>query len=170
MNPNWNTLMLPFLLVPLFYLFSFPTFCLLLQVVFFGLQLPEFITKNKAESDTGALNRTGQQSCCLRSDVAARSLFTWQRLSELRPPLLQLAQKFFQSRTLLHVLSHRSHCLCCRGNPLTLSGHGLDLLLQSASALCWVGVSSAVLQPLTGGDGSRHGHVSNLNLTVYMAR
>lgn len=79
----------------------------------------------------------------------------WQRLLKLRPALLQLAEKFLQTRTLLHFLSHRSHgdhCLCRHGKPLNLSGHGLDLLLQSASALCWVGMSSAVLQPLMGGE------------------
>lgn len=90
--------------------------------------------------------------------VSAHSLFTCQHLLKPRPLLLQLAEAFSQLRHLLSLLSASSHgdnCLCCHGKPRNDIWRGLDLLIQSAATLCWLGVSSAVLQPLIGGERSR---------------
>lgn len=87
--------------------------------------------------------------------VNAHSLFTCQRLLKPRPLLLQLAEAFSQLRHLLSLLSASSHgdnCLCCHGKPRNDIWRGLDLLIQSTATLCWLGVSSAVLQPLIGGE------------------
>lgn len=93
------------------------------------------------------------------SHVAAHSLFTWQPPLKLLPLRLQLADTFSHIKNLVYFLcdsSHGDHCLCCHGKPLSnsysLGGRGLNLLVQSAAAVCSRGVSSAVLQPLRGGD------------------
>ncbi len=91
------------------------------------------------------------------SQLAAHSLFTRKHLLQLRPLLLQLAEPLAEIRAHLRFLSdcsHRDRCLCCHGKPQNLSGCGLDLLIQLPAGLWWLGVSSVVLQPLTGGERS----------------